>query len=295
MKTRAFAVPYSKYLETRVTPISKEENKLNKQYFGEIVQALLPGVEILNHRFPKLFDEGQIFNFDLETLPGFLLFLVTGNYRNGEEVSYAYTDKSLNAEMLASYGTATLNNMQNALILSLPKEVFGLGTSRSKSRLCQKAYCFPYAGGEGSGLLQYVLSRVVNFKTSLYNYYRINFLSEEMASKDLAITSLVENGYISFYNEISTVLEINELIEYVESLKRSRSEDEKDFRDMKHMFVKKDYTKYTHDQLLDRMNALIAAIDEKAILKLQIILNGSRTEELLMATIDYELSNNLYV
>lgn len=277
-------------MELKGTKPDEKEHQLNLQYLGEQAAAFFPGADIMNHRFPKeTDDEHLIFDFDFKMSSGYLLFQMNGKYKKGEEVGFAYTETLLNSEILGKYGVAIKGNMKNAVILTLAKAELEFNPTPSKKRLCEKALCFPPISFHRPDIVQYYISRIVNFANSLANYHRIRFLSENMASRPETVTQLQNNGYISFYNEVSALLDLCEFIELISTIKRKQSEDEADFREHSE-WLKNGHSKYTQDQILDRMNALTAAIDEKSILSLQIILNLARIEDLLAKTVNTEIS-----
>lgn len=83
------------------------------------------------------------------------------------------------------------------------------------------------------------------------------------------------------------------VITYGIELKRARDEDERDFEEFNRMLENEDFSQYTKEQVLYRLNAVVAAIDEKMILDSKAILYAARLEDLVKKTIEYEVDQLL--
>ena len=101
------------------------------------------------------------------------------------------------------------------------------------------------------------------------------------------------HGYVSLYNEVTAVTLAIKFINDMKELKRARAEDERDFEELNRMLENEDFSQYTKEQVLYRLNAVVAAIDEKMILDSKAILYAARLEDLVKKTIEYEVDQLL--
>lgn len=78
--------------------------ELNKAFFKDFAGVMVPGSEIINHRFPTEQDKGAKYFFELSLGQGYLEFNVHGKYEVGDEVSVMYKNGASNAYMIHTYG-----------------------------------------------------------------------------------------------------------------------------------------------------------------------------------------------
>ena len=116
---------------------------MNQEYIQHPISAILPGAEILNHRFPKASDGDKSFVFGLGINDNFVEYMTLGTFTKGEEVNASYKAKGPNSVTLGVYGTAALDNLDNNVYFSIPTSEFDFfhnfsKTTPWKNKLCQE-------------------------------------------------------------------------------------------------------------------------------------------------------------
>lgn len=274
-----------------------ENEKLNQEYIKENGLAILPGAEILNHRFSKKSDGDKKYGFNLKAKNGFLEYITVGSYRKGEEVNASYKEGSSNAAMISIYGAAAFGTMDNSVALHISVSQIDTfhnmnSTYPWRAKMCQYLMCLPHLDPMDKTYYVIGFDRKNEINRNLTNYMRVSVMSEHMTTHSLKqiFSNLENHNYISLYNEIGAIEQVLKFIGDIKRISSSRSENEKLYNGTKQMLEQGDFSAYNRTQLSNRLTALTAAIDEKMILDLNAILLSARLETLLYLTIEYEVS-----
>ena len=144
-------------------------------------------------------------------------------------------------------------------------------------------------------MVEYTVNRTHIFSDEMLNFVRLSLMTEDMARcyvdrtgykrlmsvkpgqqptvnpGSCVLNNLNKYGHVSLYNEVSTLLETFYMLENILQSKTSRQDDEELLEETKQLLdgsgsSSSQVSEYTPDQLFNRMNALITAIDEKLIL-----------------------------
>lgn len=189
-----------------------------------------------------------------------------------------------------------------------------------KNALCETLECRPfYMEDYNPDITAYSFNRTHFLDDNLLNYMRLALMSEDMArcavdnkgvaksmtmelenevpdikSDSCVLTNLRRYNMVSFYNEVATLLEALEFMQSILSAKTPRTEDEKLLEETKRLMAGGNpsdgsESEYTGDQLFNRMNALIAAIDEKLILESKPELIWTQLQNLVAVSIDSDI------
>lgn len=138
--TRAFFIDTEKLniLSRNQEGFDPEEVKFNNKFFKDYTTSMLPGAEIVNHRFAKPEDEGKVFGFDIKFEPGYLEYKSVKDFSSGEEVSVTYQKGATNAFALEHYGIAGFDNYDNSVTFFIGNPEYFFPRSPSKKTLCEK-------------------------------------------------------------------------------------------------------------------------------------------------------------
>lgn len=292
--TRAFNIGYQdlQTITNKEEDFDTEEKKINYEYFRDFTAALLPGAEIVNHRFAREEDEDSIYPFEVNLGEGYIEYRLRSGYDAGEEVSVTYQVNATNSHTIKNYGLAAIGNYDNEINFEFPIEPLYFPENAAKFELCDNIGCYDDQKEEK---ISYKITRKELFKQKWINWFRVEQTSDKIAKSAWAEWNMNKHGYISLYNEISGLQGIQDLFEAITQLKRPRAEDENDYEEIKSMIAKKDYSTYTAEQLNNRLAAVSAAMDEKIILDLKLKLMHARVEDLAFRTCESELDNRAFL
>ena len=235
--TRAYSVTYPDLLvlTNKQANFSSKEKQINKEFFSNTVSALIPGIEIANMRFPSSEDD-KIYPYNLEVEKGFLQYNINKDFTVGEEVSVSYLQTSSNSQTINNYGVAAINNFDNSIVFQVGIDQLRFPYDKTKFDLCVALGCYDKFIEDR---VEYHIDRRTEFSQDWLNYYRTDFATDKMAKSLWAAWNSKHHGYISLYNELSSVLSFIEILESIIESKRSRYQDEHDYKTYQEMLTSK--------------------------------------------------------